>query len=188
MKTINNDFEQDTFAEWHDSPEALRHYFLNNGNFERLEKGELGGKLNLKFQWRALLECHKEFSNVILKTGTNLNSKNGLGIEVNQQQELIEFVNSSVLDFSVKPHEIGQEQVKTFHYNFLAWRQNNYKTPLHEHYTDKEISYRFFMDQAHEEALMKLISQYSHENRLATYRKMGDYSNFTDLFYDIEIV
>ena len=189
VKQINDDFYKETYGEFHDSPKALREHFLKRENFEGLVNGEKGGKLNLKFQWRVILELYPEFSQTVLDTGIKLCKTHNLDIDEKQLSEVIDFNATSVLDFSSsEPHDLGEEQSKVYHYDFLAWRQNNYKKTLDNYYTGKGMTYRFYLDEIHKEALDKLIDQYWHDNKFVTYRKMGDYSNFTDLYYDIEII
>ena len=43
-----------------------------------------------------------------------------------------------------------------------------------KYYTGKGMTYRFYLDEIHKEALDKLIDQYWHENKFVTYRKMGE--------------
>jgi len=162
---------------------------LKRENFEGLLDGKKGGKLNLKFQWRVILELYPEFSQTVLDTGIKLCKTHNLDIDAKQLSEVLDFNATSVLDFSSsEPHKLGEERRKVYHYDFLAWRQNNYKTVLDKYYIGKGMTYRFYLDEIHKESLEKLIDQYSHESNFVTYRKMGDYSNFTDLYYDIEII
>ena len=189
VKQINDDFYKETYGEFHDSPKALREYFLKRENFEGLLDGKKGGKLNLKFQWRVILELYPEFSQTVLDTGIKLCKTHNLDIDAKQLSEVLDFNATSVLDFSSsEPHKLGEERRKVYHYDFLAWRQNNYKTVLDKYYIGKGMTYRFYLDEIHKESLEKLIDQYFHESNFVTYRKMGDYSNFTDLYYDIEII
>ena len=185
VRQVYDDFKRDTYLEWHDSPEALKEFYLKDDNFEKLKSGKLGGKLNLKFQWRILLECHEEFSQLVLKTGLDFAKENKLDLDQGLLSELIEFLELSILDFSVEPSELGQNIKRKFHYEFLGWRNSLYEKPIKDFYKEDGFKYSYSLDPVQKEALEKIIKQYAHQSRLATYRKMGDYMNFSDLFYQI---
>lgn len=184
---VSHDFDNDTISEWFVSPEALSEYFSKSDNFSQLCDGKLSGKINLKYQWRVLLECHKQFSAVVYETALELRNVYSLDISNDLLAQMVTFLDLSILDFTVDLSELGKERTQSFTYDFLSWRNGNFKNPIQSYFVKDGIHYKFHLPVLQKQALDKIIKQYSHKNKLATYRKMGDYMSFTDLFYSVQV-
>jgi hypothetical protein len=124
-------FYYETYAEWHDSPEALQAYYAQPDNLERLLNGKLGGKLNSKYMWRILLESHTAFRNVLRDTAIELASTNNIPIDNALIEQMLDYQFSRILDFSVQGSDFGREVRKEIRLRFYflgnGWIPDGYR-------------------------------------------------------------
>jgi radical SAM superfamily enzyme YgiQ (UPF0313 family) len=181
-------FYYETYAEWHDSPEALQAYYAQPDNLERLLNGKLGGKLNSKYMWRILLESHTAFRNVLRDTAIELASTNNIPIDNALIEQMLDYQFSRILDFSVQGSDFGREVVKKYDYDFISWATDGYPTDIDQYKFTGARPYRFYMSDESLNALKKLIAQYHHDSSLVMYRKMVEFMQVADLFYSVDIM
>lgn len=175
IKKLFNDFMKDTYDEWFDSKEELFEYYSKTENFELISEGDFG-KLNYKYMYKILLECKNDFDKYLLELAVKMVKKRI------QLEEIFRYIKNSYVDFSKGFEKLETSRTIEFNYDIPQWKKDAYKRSLSEYfYPDTKISFRLPAEQVNK--LTKLYEQYKQADLNWTLRKMVEYMNERDLFY-----
>ncbi|MCX5811396.1 MAG: radical SAM protein [Proteobacteria bacterium] len=177
VRSIFQDFREESINEWFPTAEALREYYGRPENFEFIRAGGVG-KMNGKYTWKVILECKRDFDAYIGEV-----AKRMLPRHENILDDLINFSANTLPDFSGEI-DFGRRKLVNFHYDIFEWQKGKFKSPIRR----RDVSYLFYFTDEKKDALNLLINQYRHTNRNVTMRKMTEHMRITDLYYDIEEV
>lgn len=184
IRDLFDEFEREAREEWFDSPEALRGYYSQPRNFEKLKEGKYG-KLNGKYVFRTLLEGRREFEQYLYDTAIRYCAGSDAKAEV--IGELMNFLSSRIINFETLDFDNGggslcDARKGIFRYDILQWQESRYKKRPEEFCVPEGIEYTFHMAEDQENSIKKLLEQYQHRERNVTLRKMSEYMDITDFF------
>jgi hypothetical protein len=175
VKTIFQDFKEESINEWFTTAENLRDYYEKPDNFEFIRRGGLG-KMNGKYTWRVILECKENFDKYIGNLAKDMLPGHDIILD-----NLVRFSMNALPDLSGKIDFKGIKLVD-FQYDVPGWQTGKFIVPLMK----RDVSYLFYFTDEKKDALNTLINQYKHANRNVTMRKMTEHMRITDLYYDME--
>lgn len=181
---IFEEFKEEAYWEWHDSPEALRDYFRKEENFAKLAGGAFG-KMNGKYIWKVLDEDRLGFEKYLFDSAKLYDP--ALNEKISTIREIIDFHSVAILDLKeiINNHTIAEKH-QQFHYDFIAWKKSHYDEPLENFHRPEGITYRFFLPETQRASIQVLLHQYAHENMNVTLRKMSEFMLISDLYYEVE--
>ncbi|MDO8742952.1 MAG: radical SAM protein [Candidatus Azambacteria bacterium] len=183
VKEIFRQFQTEAKKEWFDSPEAMHLYYSRPENFKWLEEGNYG-KMNSKYIFKVILEAKNEFERYLYNTAINYSPvANSKKITIN---EILSFLSSAIIDFNKKWEEISKEKNIKFNYNVLGWRNSCYKAELDGFYQPEKVNLLYVLSEAQQKSLQILLKQYNHPNKNVTLRKMSEFMDIRDFFYQIK--
>lgn len=175
VKELLNDFRKEARDEWFDSPDDLRQYYTEH--FDILQSGQVG-KMNSKYTWRVIIECKKEFDDLIAKTALRLAPGSADVIH-----ELVTYSGIRLIDFTQDLANIPSHNLH-FSFDICSWEAGAYTGEIPHKPTD----YLFTVTDEKKTSLKVLLDQYRHENINVTLRKMSEHIKFDDLYFDVRPV
>jgi hypothetical protein len=184
IREIFQEFKKEARREWFDSPDELRQYYSQPENFEWLEKGNYG-KMNSKYILKVILEAREDFEKYLYETAVNFNPVTNS--KKDTIREILDFLSLSIIDFNKEWAEICREKNSSFNYDVLEWRKLNYIKNLENLFQKEKINLAFYLPVEQEEALKKSLKQYDHPNKNTTLRKMSEFMDIRDFFYQVKL-
>lgn len=181
-RSIIDSFDAETKAEWHDSHSALHDYFSQQDNFDKLVRGELGGKLNAKYMWKLLLEAGESFQKLVFSTGLSMCNSLGIAAAPQLHADIEKYLSARQIDFNADPDDLGEDHIIALSYDIPEWKRTAYHKPLDTFKLSEPMQLHFYLPQEQKLAIKQLIQQYAHPNKAVTYRKMSEHMNIDDLF------
>ena len=154
-------------------------YYSIPDNFADLSNGSFG-KLNYQYTVKVLLECKSEFDDYVLLCTRRLLAKQGKNKD-EVLTNLILFIKQQYIDVT-KLRSI-KERKGSFDYNILAWKKDLCLKPIEGYVRAEQFSFTISDD--HRKAINKVYSQFKQKDLNLTLRKMIEYMNLKDLFYEV---
>ncbi|MBS3134100.1 cobalamin-dependent protein [Candidatus Woesearchaeota archaeon] len=192
VKKLMREFDFDSRTEWFESREDLVRHYSKEDNFRDLTNGSFG-KMNFKYTFKALIDCHNEFDVYLAQIVKELLSKKSAYLNEDYKQiidDIIKFESMLRINFSNleldKDFELEEEKNGVFHYDILQWKKDRYEKNINEYVKLNNIAYRFYLPKDQINALHNNIKQFKNVNINFTLRKMSEYMRISDLFYQIE--
>ena len=177
-------FSKESYSEWFNTKTDLINFYSKRENFDRISRGEFG-KLNYKYTYRVLLECKEDFDLYLFDVAEKmLREKKSFNNNCREQlNDLLKYAQTVYLDFSKGLTNIPVIKKDVFNYNVIRWKKEGYNKDLSEYVCEnKEII--FEITNSHKEKLEMMHKFYSGTNLNQTLRKMSEYINAEDLFYE----
>lgn len=185
IKAIFKEFGQEAIDEWFDSPEKLREHFLEPEKFKLLKEGAYG-KINGKYIFRVLLEAKRDFEEYMYDIAANYSPEFFAKKDI--FREIIDYLSVAIIDFNQSWDEMRSGKIVNLKHNLPEWRKSRYEKNIESFYDPKGFTFRLYLPKEQEEALKKLLKQYSHKNKNVTLRKMSEYMLLADFFYKSELI
>lgn len=186
VRRVYRNFVYESQREWFDTKEELYKYYSNPKQFKFISSGGFG-KLNYKYMYRFLLECKKDFDAYLFMTAKEIliKHKSYNSFVDLQLRDLLRYTNYSLVDFTDGLLSIKDNKVAKFGYDILKWKNTFYQQPLSE-FKSPGIMLSFSIPLEQFNALKKLYNQFKGVDINQTMRKMVEYMNKSDLFYNVD--
>lgn len=181
VKKIFEEFKIEAGAEWFDSPEALKKHYDQPEHFGWLVEGNYG-KMNNKYVFRVLMEAKEDFEEYLYNIAISM-----CGSKKQQIRDILNFLSNDIIDLREEVATNFKEKGITSDYNILEWRNSGCTKDLEEFYDSKGSKFILYLPQKQEESLKTLLKQYNHKNKNVTLRKMSEYMDIKDFFYQTKL-
>ena len=189
MGELYQEFKSDHELENFASDRDLFEYWARSDNLERLRKGEFG-KLNYQYTFRILLEQTEVFDSFILQVANKL-----IDEKYPEYSEELKLQCSEIIKISTKRRvsftkdlAVIENKVLESDYDVMGWINNDRKGPLLKEGDGKKYRYNLHLPQERLNTLKRMLAQYRSYNKNLTLRKMTEYANPLNFFYDLEAV
>ena len=186
VQEVFKEFKFETYDEWFDTQEELEAHYNKIDNFEILAKGGFA-KMNFKYTYKILLECKTTFDNYMhILTKDLLHHHNKTTPELEEiLMDLIQYTRYKYIDFSeiLNKEKDEYEKILHFKYDVHSWKNDRYTKPLATY--NKPVKLKFTIPDERYTALKKRFKRYQENTLNQTLRKMVEYMNEKDLFYDV---
>jgi radical SAM superfamily enzyme YgiQ (UPF0313 family) len=186
---IYHQFTNDYSLEFFETHNALFDYWSKDEPFERLRSGDYG-KLNAVYSHKILLDHQNDFNDFLMVLVLNLIEKFDLPERdsISQQCEEILRFNCALRIALSKDLKLISSKRESFKYDILAWKQTKYARENLQCKTARRIDYEFFIPEHKKKMLETKLGQFRSHNLNLTWRKLTEYSNADQFFYDVRIV
>jgi radical SAM superfamily enzyme YgiQ (UPF0313 family) len=181
VKQIFREFKEDARDEWFDSPEALREFYGNPGNFEWLTGGNYG-KMNSKFIFKVLAEAKEEFEEYLYSTAVKMLPGKEEAIRV-----IMDFLSATIIDFRQGEDKAFEDRAVPAQYDILGWRESGYRENLKKT-PDRQGEFSLYIPEEQKKSLRILLKQYAHKNMNVTLRKMSEFMDIRDFFRKVKLI
>ena len=104
-------------------------------------------------------------------------------VEGDELADLRRFSENILIDFTDGFKNLNADKVLEFKHDVLQWKHDGYNRPLPE-YKNRNIKLRFMLPDERVETLNMLYAQFKSTDMNQTLRKMVEYMNKSDLFYE----
>jgi len=175
IKKIFQEFNKEAKREWFNSAEELKEYYSQPQNFQWLQEGNYG-KMNSQYIFRVLVEAKKDFENYLCQTAVSM-----AGMEkARQKQEHLGGPATMIENFG---REKITEILDLLSEKIIDFTKNWQDIPKEKTIKDKHVLY---LPEKQKQSLETLLKQYDHPNKNVTLRKMSEFMDIRDFFYQVK--
>ncbi len=183
---LYNGFTADYALEHFDTFEDLCDYWSGKEPFERLHSNDYG-KLNAVYSHKILLEHDEAFDDFLYRLAEKLVRKlshSEPDIFLAQCKDILRF-NQEMRIRLTDNFELVETKRASFDFDILSWRANEYAAAYLMRYNGASFEYEFFIPEDRKFMLNTKLAQFRSQNVNLTWRKMTEYSNADQFFYEV---
>lgn len=182
-------FTADYALEYFDTYEDLREYWSREESFERLRTGDYG-KLNGFYSQKILLGHSEAFNRFLYRLSEKLVKKLGIADSdtfLDQCKEILSFDKEMRISLT-DDLKLVEAKCVSFAFDILSWRAKKYENAYLEKANGSPLEYEFFIPEIQEKMLTTRLAQFRSHNLNLTWRKMTEYSDPDEFFYEVRPV
>jgi hypothetical protein len=186
---IYQSFRADHELENFSTDQDLFEYWAQPINLERLRKGEFG-KLNYQYTFLILLEKTEPFNSFLLQVSQMLIDEYfpDKSDELKKQcAEIIDVSTKRRVSFT-EDLSIIESKLLESNYDVIGWIKGGRSGPLSKNTLGTRYHYNLYLPLERLDTLKRMLTQYQSYNKNLTLRKMTEYANPVNFFYELEAV